>query len=209
MNTGQVGIDALGMCTGPETKARLLEAAGGKPVPAGRPGRASFPGPSPRTKAEGAATGAGPFVSGALGAAALAAAALLLAPGEARAEGECGIANQLIITCGNADYPDGIQYFDTNTIGHGNGSTINVLGRSSGPTTITATDAGAASQSTGIKLKVTTQQGATLNVGDATNGEPPTSSTSSRERTREPAISPTTAASILCRIASVRGQRST
>ena len=198
MNTGQVGIDALGMCTGPETKARLLEAAGaaggmlgpagrsgrvsfsgpsprttaagaagGKPASAGRPGPASFStGPSPRTKAEGAA-GAGTFASGAPGAAALAAAALfLLAPGEARAEGECGIANQAVITCGNAAYNDGIQYFSSNTIGHGNGSTINVPGRSSGPTTITA----GASQSTGIKLKVTTQQGATLNVGGATGG---------------------------------------
>ncbi len=103
----------------------------------------------------------------ALGIAALvAAAALSLAPGEARAETECGIANQAVITCGNADYPDGIKYFDTNTIGFGNGSTINVPGRSSGPTTITS----GASQSTGIKLKVTTRQGATLNVGDATGG---------------------------------------
>ncbi len=103
----------------------------------------------------------------ALGVAALfAAAALLLAPGAARAETECGIANQAVITCGNADYPDGIKYFDTNTIGFGNGSTVNVPGRSSGPTTITS----GASQSTGIKLKVTTQQGATLNVGGATGG---------------------------------------
>ena len=157
--------------TGPSPRTTAEGAADGKPVPAGRPGHASFPGPSPRTTAE-AAAGAGPFVSGAPGAAALApavallAAALLLAPEAARAETECGIANQLIITCGNADYPDGIQYFDTSTIGHGNGSTINVLGRSSGPTTITA----GASQSTGIKLKVTTRQGATLNVGGATGG---------------------------------------
>ena len=150
-------------------EARFLEAAGGRPAPAGRSGPASFPGPSPRTTAEGAA-GAGTFVSGAPGAAALAllaaAALFLLAPGAARAETECGIANQAVITCGNADYPDGIKYFDTNTIGFGNGSTVNVPGRSSGPTTITS----GASQSTGIKLKVTTQQGATLNVGGATGG---------------------------------------
>ena len=313
MNTGQVGIDTLGMCTGAETKARLLEAAGrkpapagrsghasfpgpssrttaagaagGKPAPAGRPGHASFPGPSPRTMAEGAtggkpvhagrsgrasfstgpssrttaegatdgkpvhagrpgrasfpgpsprttaeaatggtpapagrpgralfsgpsprttaegATGGKPASAGRppgprllprpvpsndgggrggsgnvrvrrAGAAALApavallAAALLLAPEAARAETECGIANQAVITCGNAAYNDGIQYFNTNTIGFGNGTTVNVPGRSSGPTTITA----GASQSTGIKLKVTTRQGATLNVGGATGG---------------------------------------
>ena len=285
MNTGQVGIDTLGMCTGPETKARLLEAAGGKPVhagrsgrasfstgpsprttaagaaggrpahtgrsgrasfstgpssrtkaagaaggrpahagrsgrasfsgpsprtmaagaaggkpaPAGRPGRALFSGPSPRTMAALAAGGkpapaglpgralfSGPssrttaalaaggkpamFVSGAPGAAALAAAALftVLAPGEARAEAECGISSQRTITCGNAAYNDGIQYFSS-PLGHGNGSTLNVPGRSSGPTTITA---GSGSQSAGLKLKATTQQGATVNVGGATGGVP-------------------------------------
>ena len=153
-------------------KARLPEAAGGRPAPAGRPGRASFSGPSPRTTAE-AAAGAGTFVSGAPGAAALApavallAAALLLAPEAARAEGECGIPNQPTITCGNAAYNDGIQYFGSNTLGRGNGVTVNVPGRSSGPTTITA---GSGSQSAGIKLKSTSPATVTLNVGDATNG---------------------------------------
>ncbi len=109
------------------------------------------------------------FASGAPGAAALAAAALfLLAPGEARAEAECGISSQRTITCGNAAYNDGIQYFSS-PLGHGNGSTLNVPGRSSGPTTITA---GSGSQSAGLKLKATTQQGATVNVGGATGGVP-------------------------------------
>ena len=77
------------MHRGSGMKARPPEAAGGKPGPAGRSGHASFSGPSSRTKAKDAA-GAGAFVSGALGAALLAA-ALLLAPGEARAQTDsCG-----------------------------------------------------------------------------------------------------------------------
>ena len=110
----------------------------------------------------------GTVVSGALGVALIAAAAQLLAPGAARAETECGISNQLVITCGNAAYNDGIQYFSS-PLGHGNGATLNVPGRSSGPTTITA---GSGSQSAGLKLKATTQQGTTVNVGGETNGVP-------------------------------------
>ena len=151
-------------------KVRPPEAAGGKSAPAGPLGPASFSGPSPRTTAAFAAGGKpAMFASGAPGAAALAAAALfLLAPGEARAEAECGISSQRTITCGNAAYNDGIQYFSS-PLGHGNGSTLNVPGRSSGPTTITA---GSGSQSAGLKLKATTQQGATVNVGGATGGVP-------------------------------------
>ena len=91
--------------------------------------------------------GAGAFVSGALGAALLAAAALLFAPGEARAAGECGSAITLPITCTGTSYPDGIFYggSDDNNHPRGNGP-INVAGSSTGPTTITATDTGMTTQ---------------------------------------------------------------
>ena len=154
-------------------KARLLEAAGGTPAPAGRPGRASFPGPSPRTTAEGAA-GAGQFVSGAL-VAALVAAAALLAPGEARAETECGISNQAVITCNNIDtaqgiaYSDGIQYFSPNPLNYGSGPTVNIVGRATGTTTIRATDDGAATQSVGIKLQSDLSSDTRITVGGETN----------------------------------------
>ena len=123
-------------------KARLPEAAGGRPGPAGRSGPASFSGPSSRTKAEGAA-GAGTPVSGALSAALLAAAALLLhlfAPGDARAVSECGSAIHLPITCTDTSYPDGIFYggSDDNNHPRGNGP-INVAGSSTATTTITST----------------------------------------------------------------------
>ena len=128
-------------------KARPPEAAGGRRGPAGRSGPASFSGPSSRTRTEGAA-GAGLPVSGALGAALLAAAALLLlAPGEARALSECGSAITLPITCTDTSYPDGIFYGGSNDNHHprGNGP-INVAGSSTGPTTITATDTGMTTQ---------------------------------------------------------------
>ena len=110
----------------------------------------------------------GTVVSGALGVALIAAAALfLLAPGAARAETECGISNQLVITCGNAAYNDGIQYFSS-PLGRGGGATLNVPGRSSGPTTITAGPN--SGQSVGIKLKITTAQGGLITVGGETGG---------------------------------------
>ena len=92
---------------GPGMKARLPEAAGGRPGPAGRSGPASFPGPSSRTKA-GDAAGAGTPVSGALGAAlaaSLLAAALLLAPGGAW--GQCvglSTTTNSDVTCNGATY---------------------------------------------------------------------------------------------------------
>ncbi len=78
-------------------------------------------------------------LSGALGAALLAAAALLLAPGEARAVTECGSALTLPITCTATSYPDGIFYggVDDNQP-RGNGA-INVAGSSTATTTITST----------------------------------------------------------------------
>ena len=96
--------------SGSGMKARLLEAAGGKPGPAGRPGHASFSGPSSRTKA-GDAAGAGAFVSGALGAALLAA-ALLLAPGEARAQtNSCGTPDANgALSCADQAWANGILH---------------------------------------------------------------------------------------------------
>ncbi len=79
-------------------------------------------------------------LSGLPGAALLAAAALLLAPGEARAAGECGSAITLPITCTDTSYPDGIFYggSDDNNHPRGNGA-INVAGSSTATTTITST----------------------------------------------------------------------
>ena len=94
-------------------KARLPEAAGGRPGPAGRSGPASFSGPSSRTKA-GDAAGAGTPVSGALGAALtaslLAAAALLLAPGGAWGCANSGtVSSSQDFSCTNAAYPTSIR----------------------------------------------------------------------------------------------------
>ena len=124
---------------GSEMKARPMDTAGGTPGPAGRSSHASFSGPSSRTKAEGAA-GVGTPVSGALGAALLAAAALLFAPGDARALSECGSAINLPITCTDTSYPDGIFYgtSDDDHQPRGNGP-INVAGSSTATTTITST----------------------------------------------------------------------
>ena len=150
-------------------KARPLETASGKPGPAGRSGRASFStGPSPRTTA----AGAGTFVSGAPGAALLAA-ALLLAPGEARADAECGISNQAVINCNSLSYSNGIQYGgrqanglnSSNSLSYGNGPVINILGRATGTTTITA-----ATNAVGIKLRSSVANLNTINVGGETNG---------------------------------------
>ena len=144
-------------------KARLLEAAGGKPGHAGRPGHVLFSGPSPRTKAEGAA-GAGTPVSGALGAALLAA-ALLLAPGEARALIECGTSGSNTLTCSGATYNDGIYYPDSAKLA-GTNPTVNVPGRSAGSTTITA----GSSQAVGIHVESQATHGFTVNVGGSTGG---------------------------------------
>ena len=117
-------------------KARLPEAAGGKPA---------MP------------------VSGALGAALLAA-ALLLAPGEARAETECGAINLPTLTCSNAAYNNGIRYISS-TINLNSGSTVRVPGRSTGPTTITT-----GSQEVGIALRSSSVSGLAVYVGGATGG---------------------------------------
>ena len=87
-------------------KARLPEAAGGRPGHAGRsgPGPASFSGPSSRMKT----AGAGTPVFGALAASLLAAAALLLAPGAAWAQGCGGTTNAIstdsVLTCSDGSH---------------------------------------------------------------------------------------------------------
>ena len=154
-------------------KARLPEAAGGKPGPAGRSGPASFSGPSSRTKT-GDAAGAGLPVSGALGAALLAAAALLLAPGEARAIQECGAASLgAVVTCSGASYPDGIFYGggDTGRWLQGN-NRINVPGSAGATTTITATTDGTSTQSVGVYARGGTGSNtwAHIAIGGETDG---------------------------------------
>ena len=156
-------------------KARLPEAAGGKPGPAGRSGPASFSGPSSRTKT-GDAAGAGLPVSGAPGAALLAAAALLLAPGEARAIQECGAASHnAVVTCSGASYPDGIFYggVDTGRWLQGN-NRINVPGSAGATTTITATTDGTSTQSVGVYGRGGTGSNdwAHIIIGGATDGTP-------------------------------------
>ncbi len=118
-------------------KARLLEAAGGKPA---------MP------------------VSGALGAALLAA-GLLLAPGEARALIECGTSGSNTLTCSGAAYNDGIYYPDSAKLA-GTNPTVNVPGRSAGSTTITA----GSSQAVGIHVESQATHGFTVNVGGSTGG---------------------------------------
>ena len=154
-------------------KAGLLEAPGGKPGPAGRSGPASFSGPSSRTKT-GDAAGAGLPVSGALGAALLAAAALLLAPGEARAIQECGAASLgAVVTCSGASYPDGIFYGggDTGRWLQGN-NRINVPGSAGATTTITATTDGTSTQSVGVYARAGTGSNtwAHIAIGGETDG---------------------------------------
>ena len=118
-------------------KARPPEAAGGKPA---------MP------------------VSGALGAALLAA-ALLLAPGEARALIECGTSGSNTLTCSGATYNDGIYYPDSAKLA-GSNPTVNIPGRSAGSTTITA----GSSQAVGIHVESQATHGFTVNVGGSTGG---------------------------------------
>ncbi len=158
---------------GAEMKARSSEAAGGKPGPAGRSGPASFSGPSSRTKT-GDAAGAGLPVSGALGAALLAAAALLLAPGDARAIQECGAASLgATRTCSGASYSDGIFYGGGDTARWLQGNNrINVPGSAGATTTITATTDGTSTQSVGVYGRAGTgsRDWVHITIGDETDG---------------------------------------
>ena len=147
------------------------EAAGRRRGHAGRPGHASFSGPSSRMKT-GDAAGAGALVSGAL----LAAAALLLAPGDARAIQECGAASlNAVVTCSGASYPDGIFYggADTGRWLQGN-NRINVPGSAGATTTITATTDGTSTQSVGVYARGGTGSNdwAHIIIGGETDGTP-------------------------------------
>ncbi len=129
-------------------KARLPDAAGGKPAMR---------------------------VSGALGAALLAA-ALLLAPGDARAIQECGAASlNAVVTCSGASYPDGIFYggADTGRWLQGN-NRINVPGSAGATTTITATTDGTSTQSVGVYARGGTGSNdwAHIIIGGETDGTP-------------------------------------
>ncbi len=161
-------------------KARPREAAGGKPGPAGRSGPASFSGPSSRTTAKGAA-GSGTLVSGALGAALLAAAALLLAPGEARADHECGAvpSGGGAITCSGATYADGIEYVNTAALHGNNAYTVNIPGSSTATTTITVKAAQSGFGTQGVAVRLVKgwgsggslpRPGLTVNIGGETGG---------------------------------------
>ncbi len=108
-----------------------------------------------------------------LGVAALVAAAaavLLLAPGAARAEVECGFGNRRVLNCPVGDFSNGIVY---GIAGSGNnwsgpsGQQLNLLGSATRPITITAGALGV-----GIGGRTTATGGFTINAGDATNGTP-------------------------------------
>ncbi len=115
-------------------------------------------------------------LSGLLGAALLAAAALLLAPGDARAIQECGAASlNAVVTCSGASYPDGIFYggVDTGRWLQGN-NRINVPGSAGATTTITATTDGTSTQSVGVYARGGTGSNdwAHIIIGGETDGTP-------------------------------------
>ena len=115
-------------------------------------------------------------LSGLLGAALLAAAALLLAPGDARAIQECGAASlNAVVTCSGASYPDGIFYggVDTGRWLQGN-NRINVPGSAGATTTITATTDGTSTQSVGVYGRGGTGSNdwAHIIIGGETDGTP-------------------------------------
>ena len=144
-------------------KAPRKRRAGSPAPPAARAAPPSPARPLERRRGRG---GRGKPVSGALGAALLAAAAaLLLAPGEARAEAECGPGSTPNVTCSNAAYSDGIRYI-TQTLHAGGVSIFRLPGRSAGPTTITA----GSSQAVGIALRSNSDPRLEFYVGGATGG---------------------------------------
>ncbi len=98
------------------------------------------------------------------------AAGLLLAPGEARAEVECGFGNRRVLNCPVMDFSNGIVY---GIAGSGNswsgpsGQQLNLLGSATRPITITAGALGV-----GIGGRTTATGGFTINAGGATDGTP-------------------------------------
>ena len=166
--------------------------APGRPAPAATvpaPGRAMEPlfvrprsGPGhPRFRA----AGAGTPVSGALGAALLATAALLLAPGQARADAECGAvpSGGGAITCSATAYANGIEYANTAPL-HGNDAyTVDIPGSSTATTTISVKAAppgsGIGTQGVAVRLDKSWGSGGnlprgalTVNIGGETGGTP-------------------------------------
>ena len=149
--------------------------APGRPAPAATvlaPGQAMEPlfvrprsGPGhPRFRA----AGAGAPVSGALGASLLAASALLLAPGEARAIEECGRASLgATVTCSGASYSDGIFYGGSDTARWLLGNNrVNVPGSGASTTWIGA----GASQAVGFYGRMARGNWVELNIGGETDG---------------------------------------
>ncbi len=113
---------------------------------------------------------------GLVGGLALLAAALLLAPGDARAIQECGAASlNAVVTCSGASYPDGIFYggADTGRWLQGN-NRINVPGSAGATTTITATTDGTSTQSVGVYARGGTGSNdwAHIIIGGETDGTP-------------------------------------
>ena len=109
-----------------------------------------------------------------LAGAALLAAALLLAPGEARAIQECGAASlNAVVTCSGASYPDGVFYGggDTGRWLQGN-NRVNVPGSAGATTTITATTDGTSTQSVGVYTRAGTGSNtwAHIVIGGETDG---------------------------------------
>ena len=129
--------------------------------------------------------GAGTPVSGALGAALLATAALLLAPGQARADAECGAAPSGggAITCSATAYANGIEYANTAPL-HGNDAyTVDIPGSSTATTTISVKAAppgsGIGTQGVAVRLDKGWGSGGnlprgalTVNIGGETGGTP-------------------------------------
>ena len=115
------------------------------------------------------------------GAAPLAAALLLLAPDEARADGECGAvpSGGGTITCSGATYADGIEYENTAVLPGNDAFTVNIPGSSSATTTVTVKAAASGFGTQGVAVRVVKNWGSgaglprpalTVNVGGETGG---------------------------------------
>ena len=139
-------------------KARSLEAAGGKPGHAGRSGRAPFFGPFLSNDGGGRGGRGKRSFFGVLGAALLAA-ALLLAPGGARAADECGALSSGAASCTNQAFASGISY----TVASGAGG----LGLTVGGGAATTITASGSSHGVALSMGVTTTGNMALTVGSA------------------------------------------
>ena len=127
--------------------------------------------------------GAGTPVSGALGAALLATAALLLAPGQARADAECGAvpSGGGTITCSATAYANGIEYANTAPLQGNDAYTVDIPGSSTATTTISVKAAPPGTGTQGVAVRLDKGGGSggnlprgalTVNVGGETGGTP-------------------------------------